>query len=633
MGARKDQPVSYSHLTQEEVEAFCTQWGIDPKFNPVAPGLDKSIDQCPVGSIALYCRHFEFSNLRHPFSVFVLNVLEYYRVSFGQLHPQGLARVLHFEVVCRAARYDPSLLSFRRFFRLAKNVDWFTFETPQVDACLISSMVTTLGSWKGRFFWVFESIVPFKMVRRHPDVVLNELEPSESELDSWFLKSIRACPSRLRPFPEHLLVLMGISKLWDKPDRDLVLMRGGQVMFALDFIRSDDTSDVVFTDAEATEGDDADVRGVEHRFEGSTYVNVPNVKGFTKVAASKASTHRSTRSMLKGTELPSGSETVDLSDDIEIPDDLEAGVEGKKKELPLVVGKESKTAGKKVVGLKGSGKIAKGSANVNPREIYVPGWKVMVGDSFKSSSICEDVLTHFAPPAVQDSCSSMDDDQMISKMILGIEALSAREKASSEEKEGLEASLAQVTKDNKWLIEHGFQLVITYLLHSSEFNRTLGNVYTKLLVHGRHQGYTAGYEACEAGTPKDKSSLYQPKAFEVLKDSVLKMEHLTYPYVSEVSECFGKPLSVLQELKPCGLNEVVCAEVLKSLSKKRPCSGDNEETCSEGGEGSEGSSLEASEAAGAGGRKKKKKKAKRPQDDANTKKVEAAKSTISDAAK
>ncbi|MFS7935738.1 hypothetical protein Hanom_Chr05g00407091 [Helianthus anomalus] len=64
MDARKDQSISYSRLTQEEVEAFCIQWGIDSKFNLVAPGLDKSINQCPAGSIALYCRHFEFSNLR-----------------------------------------------------------------------------------------------------------------------------------------------------------------------------------------------------------------------------------------------------------------------------------------------------------------------------------------------------------------------------------------------------------------------------------------------------------------------------------------------------------------------------------------------------------------------------------------
>ena len=60
--------------------------------------------------------------------------------------------------------------------------------------------------------------------------MLNEPEPDESDLNSAFLESIRECPSRLRPFPEHLLVLLGISKLWDKKDRDPVLMRDEQGM-------------------------------------------------------------------------------------------------------------------------------------------------------------------------------------------------------------------------------------------------------------------------------------------------------------------------------------------------------------------------------------------------------------------
>ncbi|KAM0042651.1 hypothetical protein Hdeb2414_s0010g00332251 [Helianthus debilis subsp. tardiflorus] len=278
-------------------QAFCIEWDIGLKYNTVAPGCDKSIDQCPSGLIVLYCLHFELSNLRHPFSIFVLNVLEYYRVLVGQIHPQGLARVLHFEVLCRASGYDPTLLSFRRFSRLAKNGDWFTFETYKVDSCLVSSMVTTLGAWKDRFFWVLESIVPFKMIWRHQDAVLNEPEPCESELKICFLKAIWECPSRVRPFPEHLLVLCGISKLWDKPNRDPVLMRS--VMSALDFVKSNDTSDVVFMDVEAAAGDDAVVRGSEHMFEDVGYVSVPNVKGFTKTAAPKALTYRSTRRMLK----------------------------------------------------------------------------------------------------------------------------------------------------------------------------------------------------------------------------------------------------------------------------------------------------------------------------------------------
>ncbi|KAM0061170.1 hypothetical protein Hdeb2414_s0004g00132811 [Helianthus debilis subsp. tardiflorus] len=127
------------------------------------------------------------------------NIIEYLLV-------KSILRVwlgFHFLRLCRAFGYDPSLLSFRRFFSLAKIGDWFAFETFKVDTCLVSSMVITLGTWKDRFFWVSESIVPFKMIWRHPDAVLNEPEPSDSELDTCFLKAIRECPSRVRPFPEH----------------------------------------------------------------------------------------------------------------------------------------------------------------------------------------------------------------------------------------------------------------------------------------------------------------------------------------------------------------------------------------------------------------------------------------------
>ncbi|KAJ0809954.1 hypothetical protein HanPI659440_Chr01g0021141 [Helianthus annuus] len=92
-------------------------------------------------------------------------------------------------------------------------------------------------------------------------------------------------------------------------------------MSSLDFIKSDNTSDVVFMDAQAAEGDDAVARGVEQRFEDTGYVSVSNVKGFSKPAAPKASTRRSTRRLLKGAPQATSSESVDLSDDIEAFED------------------------------------------------------------------------------------------------------------------------------------------------------------------------------------------------------------------------------------------------------------------------------------------------------------------------
>ncbi|KAJ0786789.1 hypothetical protein HanOQP8_Chr02g0075311 [Helianthus annuus] len=92
------------------------------------------------------------------------------------------------------------------------------------------------------------------------------------------------------------------------------------------------------------------------------------------------------------------------------------------------------------------------------------------------------------------------------------EALDVQKKAFIEEKEGLKASMVQATGDNQWLIEHGFQQVITYLLHSDEFNSALGDVYTKLLNYGKHLGLVAGFKLHEWGQALEQSPLFRPEA-------------------------------------------------------------------------------------------------------------------------
>ena len=103
-----------------------------------------------------------------------------------------------------------------------------------------------------------------------------------------------------------------------------------------------------------------------------------------------------------------------------------------------------------------------------------------------------------------------------------------------------------------------------------------------------------------------RSLLFRPEASDVFKGSVEQMEKLTYPYIHQVSGCFGKPLTVLQDLKPEGLNEKVCAEILGSLSRKRSYSGDSDDTLSGQPDVPKDASLEASAVGGDGSLKTKK---------------------------
>ncbi|KAJ0601059.1 hypothetical protein HanIR_Chr03g0124091 [Helianthus annuus] len=466
------------------------------------------------------------------------------------------------------------------------------------------------------------------------------------------------------------------------------------IMSALDFIKSDDTSDVAFEDVPIIPDENVVAKGAEQRFEGTGYVSVSNVKGFSKPIAPKASTRRSTR-RLKGAPQSTFTELVELSDDIEVSGDQ--GVEvGAEKEKKLVV-HSKKASAKKVMATPIQGSSSKDVEGFDPDEVYVPGWSVKIDDSFKDAAVCEDVLSHIAPPSVHNTIAEMDDDMMLSRIILstcnhaamlpqGIarfrkrmqeyeefskkkdkmkssmaamkkeiagfaekeeawdkkvseltrrhniemgdlkksfeadrlklkadrEALSVQQRAFDAEKEGLKAAVVQATDDNQWLIEQGFQQVVTYLLHSKEFNSALGEVYTKLLNLGKHQGLIAGYKLHESGHPLEKSPLFRPEASDVFKGSVEQMERLTYPYIHQVSACFGKSLTVLQDLKPEGLNEKVCAEVLGSLSRKRSYSVDSDDTPSGGPDALKDASLEASAVGGDGGAKaKKSKKAKK----------------------
>ncbi|KAJ0931331.1 hypothetical protein HanPSC8_Chr04g0160401 [Helianthus annuus] len=100
------------------------------------------------------------------------------------------------------------------------------------------------------------------------------------------------------------------------------------------------------------------------------------------------------------------------------------------------------------------------------------------------------------------------------------EALEVQKKAFAEEKEGLKASMVQATGDNHWLIEQGFQQVVTYLLHSTEFYSALGDVYTKLLNYGKHLGLVAGFKLHESGQALEQSPLFRSEASEIFKEPV-----------------------------------------------------------------------------------------------------------------
>ncbi|MFS7958133.1 hypothetical protein Hanom_Chr07g00674561 [Helianthus anomalus] len=84
----------------------------------------------------------------------------------------------------------------------------------------------------------------------------------------------------------------------------------------------------------------------------------------------------------------------------------------------MLVNDGKKSVGKGVVVACSFGKSVSGSEGLDPHQVYVPDWGVKLGDSFKDAAVCEDVLSHIVPPLVHGTIAEMDDDMMLSRMIL-----------------------------------------------------------------------------------------------------------------------------------------------------------------------------------------------------------------------
>ncbi|MFS7989101.1 hypothetical protein Hanom_Chr11g01042761 [Helianthus anomalus] len=163
--SKNDIQVQFSRLTQTEVDQFCVDHGSDPSLGVVAPGT-RTANKCPKGHVMFYTRILDQPNLRYPFTNFFLEVLKYHRLSLGQLAPLCILFGRSFS-----------------FFRLARNGDWFTIEKTQCEAALIVRTVGHTYTWKDRFFFIYENLLPFAFVPRKFVDGLNEKEPDVADLE------------------------------------------------------------------------------------------------------------------------------------------------------------------------------------------------------------------------------------------------------------------------------------------------------------------------------------------------------------------------------------------------------------------------------------------------------------------
>jgi hypothetical protein len=90
-----------SEITEDELRQFTSDYYIPLALHPEVPVATASIADFPEGKVGVYTRFFEFANQRVPISLFLCDLLNYYRLHISQLHCIGAAKITNFEVNCR----------------------------------------------------------------------------------------------------------------------------------------------------------------------------------------------------------------------------------------------------------------------------------------------------------------------------------------------------------------------------------------------------------------------------------------------------------------------------------------------------------------------------------------------------
>ncbi|KAJ0805926.1 hypothetical protein HanPI659440_Chr02g0083841 [Helianthus annuus] len=106
----------------------------------------------PAGMITLFTNFFLLYNLRLPVTVFVWDLLEYYRIHISQMSPLGMVRVRHFESPTRV--YS---------FRLRDGVAKILPVPPKGST-----------TWKSKFFYVKKAAVACKQYFRNVFVSISK---------------------------------------------------------------------------------------------------------------------------------------------------------------------------------------------------------------------------------------------------------------------------------------------------------------------------------------------------------------------------------------------------------------------------------------------------------------------------
>uniref|UniRef100_A0A251SRN2 Putative transposase (Putative), gypsy type n=1 Tax=Helianthus annuus TaxID=4232 RepID=A0A251SRN2_HELAN len=137
-----------------------------PEYGACYPSEGDTGADAPAGYVTMWADFFGDCNLRLPLTVFVVEVLEWYKVHISQLSPFGMIRIRNFEFTFRALGIEPTVGDFRRFYQMTVSLGFFSFRQREGSPKLMTSP-KGMTMWKKKFFYIKAAAIVAKMTFRN----------------------------------------------------------------------------------------------------------------------------------------------------------------------------------------------------------------------------------------------------------------------------------------------------------------------------------------------------------------------------------------------------------------------------------------------------------------------------------
>ncbi|GJY72391.1 hypothetical protein Tco_0476094 [Tanacetum coccineum] len=198
--------------TDEELREFTSEYYIPFALHPVVPAASASIADFPEGKVGVYTRFFEFANQRVPLSLFMCNVLNYYRLHISQLHCIGAAKITNFEVNCRLLAINPTVHLFRAFYHTSWSNGWVSFSKRAGRLQCYTEKLDALRRWREMFFWVDDALVPWDFAFYTQGSLPRDERPPPGSYSMEDAELINENRIPINAYSEAFLCHMGISR-------------------------------------------------------------------------------------------------------------------------------------------------------------------------------------------------------------------------------------------------------------------------------------------------------------------------------------------------------------------------------------------------------------------------------------